>query len=185
MKPFAVLFLFLSLPLFVLFHSGHFVHSSPEDNAADYHPNDSSINVKKHLNKLMSYSAENELKENEILIVNLWATWCAPCIQEVPELNELVADYKDKGVRFLAFSDESAEVFEKFLQKRPEFIFNYEQNFGNKEVGRFIKSMDKQFQGKGIPLHILVKADGTVGQVLVGAAPVYNAMIRGFLDSQI
>jgi thiol-disulfide isomerase/thioredoxin len=37
-------------------------------------------------------------------VINVWATWCKPCIQEMPLLNEVAAAYRDKGVTFVALS---------------------------------------------------------------------------------
>lgn len=36
--------------------------------------------------------------QNKLTMVNIWATFCGPCINEMPELGELAAEYKDKGV---------------------------------------------------------------------------------------
>jgi thiol-disulfide isomerase/thioredoxin len=52
-------------------------------------------------------------------VVNVWATWCAPCIKEMPLLNELSAKFKDQGVTFVAVSidEEGAAKVEPFLKK--------------------------------------------------------------------
>lgn len=142
-------------------------------------------NAKESLNKALNLEGDKQIKEDEIVIVNLWATWCAPCIQEVPELNELVEAYKGRPVRFLAFSNENLKVYEAFLNKRPEFEFHYEQNFGNAEAVKYIKSLDEKFNGNAVPMHLLINADGSIDQVLLGASPIYPKMIRDFLDRQL
>ena len=40
-------------------------------------------------------------KENPLTVVNVWATFCGPCISEMPEFGEVSREYADKGVRFL------------------------------------------------------------------------------------
>src|SRR6476661_4502801 len=40
----------------------------------------------------------------KILVLNFWATWCPPCVQETPSLSRLAAEYADKGVVVLAVS---------------------------------------------------------------------------------
>ena len=45
------------------------------------------------------------------LIVNLWATWCAPCVKEMPSLEKLAADLKDKGVAVVAISEDRGGKF--------------------------------------------------------------------------
>ena len=49
------------------------------------------------------------------VVVNYWATWCAPCRKEIPELSELHGDRDDITVLGLAFEDTEVETFEGFL----------------------------------------------------------------------
>ena len=51
------------------------------------------------------------------VVINYWATWCAPCRKEIPELSELHADRSDLTVLGLAFEDTDASVFETFLEE--------------------------------------------------------------------
>lgn len=55
----------------------------------------------------------------KVKVVNVWATWCAPCIKEMPVLNELAAKYKAQDVAFVAVSidEEGAAKVEPFLKK--------------------------------------------------------------------
>lgn len=48
------------------------------------------------------------LAENEVVLVDFWASWCAPCIASIPKLKELYADYQDKGfeIVFVSIDDE-------------------------------------------------------------------------------
>lgn len=56
-------------------------------------------------------------------VVNIWATWCAPCIKEFPAFQELKTQYDDE-IDFLMISDESANKVEAFADKNT-FDFNY------------------------------------------------------------
>ena len=48
--------------------------------------------------------------KGKVVIVDFWATWCPPCVAEVPNLNELYSQYKDKGFEIIAISlDEGGE----------------------------------------------------------------------------
>ncbi|MGH9666928.1 MAG: TlpA family protein disulfide reductase [Bryobacteraceae bacterium] len=55
-----------------------------------------------------------------LLVLNFWATWCAPCIEELPSLNQFAKTMKDQGVVVLAISaDQDAAVYRRFLQRVP------------------------------------------------------------------
>lgn len=51
------------------------------------------------------------------VVVNYWATWCAPCRKEMPELSELHSEREDVTVLGLAYEETDPESFEAFLQK--------------------------------------------------------------------
>jgi uncharacterized protein (TIGR03435 family) len=53
------------------------------------------------------------------VVMEFWATWCGGCVAAIPHLNELAEQYKDKPVVYLSVTDESSEVVESFLKKRP------------------------------------------------------------------
>lgn len=57
------------------------------------------------------------------LVVNYWATWCKPCIEEFPHFNEIKGEMENE-VNFLMISDESIEKITKFKNSK-EFSFNY------------------------------------------------------------
>ena len=42
--------------------------------------------------------------KNNLIIINFWATWCPPCIKELPSLNRLAKDFKEKKIIILAVS---------------------------------------------------------------------------------
>ena len=60
----------------------------------------------------------------KLLVLNFWATWCPPCVQETPSLSKLAADYASRGVTVLGISvDTSEQAYRTFLQKyKPQFL---------------------------------------------------------------
>jgi cytochrome c biogenesis protein CcmG, thiol:disulfide interchange protein DsbE len=60
--------------------------------------------------------ALHDLK-GQVVVLNFWATWCPPCIEEMPSLVEMQRKLKDKGVKVLAVSiDVDQTAYEKFLK---------------------------------------------------------------------
>ena len=49
--------------------------------------------------------------KGQVLVLNFWATWCAPCVAEMPEFVKLDAHYRSKGVRVVAISaDDTTDI---------------------------------------------------------------------------
>ncbi len=87
---------------------------------------------------------KNHFQKDSLIVLNVWATWCKPCIQEIPDLNEVKKEFKDKGVVFLSISvDKDSIELNKFL-KGKMFKFKDITN-SNKE---YIKSILNLLENK-------------------------------------
>src|SRR3984957_18815486 len=54
----------------------------------------------------------------KVLVLNFWASWCAPCVEEAPSLNEFAATFKNSGVVVLGVSvDRKEEAFQNFVKR--------------------------------------------------------------------
>jgi thiol-disulfide isomerase/thioredoxin len=56
-----------------------------------------------------------------VVVVNFWATWCVPCVAEIPGFNRVYHEFSPQGVIVLgiAMDDEGKEAVEPFLKKHP------------------------------------------------------------------
>src|SRR5580698_3035719 len=55
----------------------------------------------------------------KLLVLNFWASWCPPCISELPSLNEFARQYSSQGVVVLGISiDKNEDLYKKFLAQR-------------------------------------------------------------------
>jgi thiol-disulfide isomerase/thioredoxin len=55
--------------------------------------------------------------QGNVLVVNFWATWCAPCREEMPAFSRVHQRWKGRGVRFVGLSSEAPEVVGRFAEK--------------------------------------------------------------------
>lgn len=56
---------------------------------------------------------------NKPVLLEFWATWCPPCRESIPHLNELHAKYKDRGLVIIGVTDEASGVIRKFQKNTP------------------------------------------------------------------
>lgn len=110
------------------------------------------------------YNLENS--RGKIIVMNLWGTFCAPCIEEMPALNALVAKYTNKNVVFLAPTPDDKATLEIFLEKHK---FDYQvlpNGFGViKNYAPHKKSDDPQKPGGFmmiLPTHLVIDQNGIV-----------------------
>lgn len=55
----------------------------------------------------------------KVVVINIWATWCGPCRNEMPKLDHLYRERKDQGLVVFGLSDEDVMVQQKYLQQIP------------------------------------------------------------------
>jgi thiol-disulfide isomerase/thioredoxin len=60
--------------------------------------------------------------QGKVVLVDIWASWCAPCMEEMPLLDEMAGRLKQKGVQIIAVSvDEDKDSAQTFLSSRPSW----------------------------------------------------------------
>ncbi len=115
-------------------------------------------------------------QSDTLYITNYWATWCGPCVEEIPDFVALHNEYKDKKVKFLFVNVDDARTQ---AQVAPFVLKNKMQNVYQipvSELSSRIGSIDPNLQG-GIPVTVLQK-----GEVKEGFA---GAMPRAFIEEKI
>lgn len=99
----------------------------------------------------------------KVVVVNVWATWCHPCIEEFPLLNGLVEKYRERNVVFVAVTAENASKFTALLAAKP---FRYLQLSSGQKVieGVVERSVKAGFEARTNtrPLHVVLGTDGSV-----------------------
>ena len=92
--------------------------------------------------------------EGKLVVLDFWATWCPPCVMEVPELNAFHAEHQGSGVELLAIAidGEDRGLLETWLE---EHGVAYPVAIGDEELAR-------QYGAEAFPFHVLISRDGRV-----------------------
>jgi thiol-disulfide isomerase/thioredoxin len=69
--------------------------------------------------------------KGKVIILNFWATWCAPCRKEMPSLVKLQADYGSKGVQVVAVTVDTDSFHDKVVQYAADSKLNFPVWFGS------------------------------------------------------
>lgn len=105
------------------------------------------------------------------LIVNFWATWCPPCVAEMPSLEELYVDYKDKVVFVCVTNDDEATI-RKFMNKHKYSLPIY----------RAVSSAPNILKTGTLPTTYLINEKGEILIDKTGAADWNSEKVRKLLD---
>jgi len=99
--------------------------------------------------------------ENQVLLVTFFATWCPPCIQEIPTFIDLQETYTKKGFTVLAFSVDEGDPapLYKLIEK---YGINYPVLFANEDVTQGVGGVT------GIPVTFLVNRKGEIVKKYLG-----------------
>jgi peroxiredoxin len=118
---------------------------------------------------LKSSSGENlRLSEyrGDVVMINFWATWCGPCRQEMPLLDELYARYQRVGFNLLGVNidDDSRRA----MQMVEELGINFPVLFDAR------KEVSELYEVEAMPVTVLVDREGTVRYIHHGYKPGYE-----------
>lgn len=107
--------------------------------------------------------------KGKVVLVNLWATWCKPCIKELPALEKLHQKYQDKAVKVIAISIEGAakadSLVRPFWDKMELTMDNYIVQDNNPES--FINHFDKLWLGM-VPTSFIFDTNGEKVETITG-----------------
>jgi thiol-disulfide isomerase/thioredoxin len=101
-------------------------------------------------------------KSDKLRLINVWATWCGPCVAEFPEFVTMTRMYRDRSFEFISISADdfgNRDRALKFLQKKQASSANYLYAGDNKY--KLIEAVDPKWNG-ALPYTILVEPGGKI-----------------------
>jgi len=91
------------------------------------------------------------------LIVNFWATWCAPCVEEMPELSALQQSLNSQNIQIVGIGIDSAENIKDFASKYKIDYPLYVAGMNGAEIARKMGN-----ETGGVPYTLLISHDGKI-----------------------
>lgn len=118
--------------------------------------------------------------KGKLVYIDVWATWCVPCLQEIPSLKQLESDYHGKDIHFVSMSIDQRKDFEKWQNMVKEKDLKGIQIFADKDwSSQFVR----EYNINGIPRFILLDRDGKI--INADAPRPSDANIRLLIDENI
>lgn len=97
------------------------------------------------------------------LLVNFWAPWCPPCVQEMPELSELQGEHAGKNLQIIGIGIDSASNIASFAGKFKIAYPVYVSGMSGTDLSRHFGNTSG-----GLPFTVLIGADGQVKKTYLG-----------------
>jgi thiol-disulfide isomerase/thioredoxin len=110
------------------------------------------------------------------LLVNFWATWCPPCVKELPEINQFYGEAKAKGWQVLGLAIDQAEPVKAFLKKTP---LDFAIALGGPEGLGLVRDLGNP--AGGLPFSVLFDDTGEISWRRLGVSRLED--LRALLSS--
>lgn len=103
------------------------------------------------------------------LLINFWATWCPPCVEELPMLNAFYLQNKAKGWQVLGLAIDRVEMVQRFLRQNGIDFPVAMAGLGGTELGRSLGNISG-----GLPFTVVVDGAGAIAQRKLGRVSADN-----------
>ena len=162
--------------IYLISSIGSYSIERPDINNLIIHEEKKKIEIVEFFNSKNKKISLNDYKSN-LVIINFWATWCAPCKEEMPHLNKLKHKFKDIEIIPINIADEEL--------KKSKFFFE-ELNINNLEIfyGSSLE-LAKEFKLRGIPTTIIVDKEGYEFARIIGFIDFENKSFLEWLSKHL
>lgn len=118
--------------------------------------------------------------EGDVVLLNIWATWCAPCVTEMPSIQRLYDELGPAGLRVVAISVDNADLehVRDWIDER-DFTFDVLHDQSAR--------IEREYQTTGVPESFVINRDGIIVKKVIGAVewdhPTQVALMRRLLGA--
>jgi len=169
---------YLVLFIYLISSSGSYSIERPDINNLIIHEEKKTIGKVEFFNSKKNKANLDNYKKN-LIIINFWATWCAPCKEEMPHLDKLISKSKFRDIKIFPIN-----IADEKLDKSKEFF--QELNLSNLEIyyGSSIH-LAKQFKLRGIPTTIFIDKEGYEFARVIGYIDFENKSFLNWLSDHL
>ena len=112
-------------------------------------------------------------QRGKVVLINIWATWCGPCVSEMPDINQLAQDYAEDLVVIGINCGEDEQTVADFVSEN-----GYTYRFAA-DTEYYISGM--LYPTTGIPYTIVVDANGIISQLHLGGGTGMYEVLEGYV----
>jgi thiol-disulfide isomerase/thioredoxin len=112
------------------------------------------------------------------IVLNFWATWCAPCVEEMPTLQQAARDYGGRGVAVVGVGIDNAKAIRRFREELKLDLPLLVAGAGGSELARELGN-----PSGALPYTVLVSPQGRIEQAHLGL--LKPELLRAWLDGRV
>lgn len=116
--------------------------------------------------------------EGQLVVVNFWATWCAPCVEEMPDLQRVHSEYSARGVTVVGLGIDSPSALKRFRDEHKLALPLFAAGAAGSELGKTLGNASGS-----LPYTVLIDRKGRIVRARLGQ--IRPAELRSWLDAQL
>ncbi|MCO5233378.1 MAG: TlpA family protein disulfide reductase [Chitinophagales bacterium] len=124
-----------------------------------------------HVQSLSKETFDLSKFKGKVVVLNFWATWCPPCVQEMPMFENVYQEMKNQNIEFVLASDENSEKINSFITKNQLSIPIYHLLTDMKNLGIYTIPITFIFDQKGNLVAKKMGAFDSAGELMLYIQP--------------
>ena len=114
-------------------------------------------------------------RDNSIIVLDFWATWCPPCLEELPIMARLYRTYRDRGIIFCAVNQQEPQQQVRSFVERIKLELPVALDLEGKAA--------RLFEVASLPTVVIIDRQGIVHHVEIGFHPGTESILKSHLDT--